>query len=259
MDEGQYVPGIVGGPAPPHIYGHDGQDRPATPREIEAFDRIQAQADRRRQETPSLTEIYGVDWIAGIKREAKTRIRTEIGLKHRLNAQREIDELTKRVMRRLDDVLVLEKLGVPRLDTLADLQEFAKLTRKELIALSGHDVSGVVEYHDEKGIDMSKRSDRTTAVMGVVATDDGRWEARIYSPTGSDTADPASRPMNQQVSGLLGDSAMDLEVVIGYLNDEIEATEAGDEVDVQVLRDSAGRIGCHVDRLEHVSRVVGED
>ena len=93
-------------------------------------------------------ERFGADWPAEIRRRAQDRIRTEIRLRHRHEANREIRQLEERVLRRLGDAASLGSVFV--FDSFSAIEEFAALSRPELFKLCGEkNVSNVVPYGDE--------------------------------------------------------------------------------------------------------------
>jgi hypothetical protein len=95
-----------------------------------------------------LSDTYGENWPLEIQRRAQDRIRTEIRLRHRQEANIEIRKLETAVLRRLDDAASLGT--ILELDTFADLEALSTLPRAELFKLCGQkNVSKVTPYADE--------------------------------------------------------------------------------------------------------------
>jgi hypothetical protein len=86
---------------------------------------------------------------ARVRREVIDILRTEIRLRHRHAAAREIEALETRVKRRLDDA-ALYGVGF-NLSTFQNIEAFADASRKELYEASGQEWNDdCVDYGDEE-------------------------------------------------------------------------------------------------------------
>jgi hypothetical protein len=81
-----------------------------------------------------------------LRKEGIARIRTELRLRHRVQADQEICGLEAAFNRRMDDCM---HLGIfPEVDTFENILEFSQATRRQLFELAGQHSGDIVEYAD---------------------------------------------------------------------------------------------------------------
>jgi hypothetical protein len=112
--------------------------------------------ERKRQEklnvavsaSPSLGEQYGADWVTPLKKRMIDIIRTELKLRNRLRAAEEMRQIEAEAVRRFNDTVHFA--NPPEFSTFEEVEEFAKLTRKEVFVLFGgyknKSTDGILEY-----------------------------------------------------------------------------------------------------------------